>query len=208
MQKINRTASLHFIEYLETPPSTKGIPSLTSLLQVYRYSPQLGHLSGICQRCSTWSFTNFRSQTACNKPRNENRPNAIFSRTKHLHTGQGTRQRIPGLSRTFWDTWELWDTKGTRGTNRFEVIMGQHTRSRPQSQFSQQEANQASLISHALRSTCVCVQCVQKHASQMRQEGEYAALYIQWCNHTIALAKLQCRLGWRLGRHAQASLSV
>ena len=63
--------------------------------------------SRICQRCSTWSFTNFCSQTACNKPGNENRPIAIFSGTKHLLYGTGTGQRIPGLSRTFRDTWQL-----------------------------------------------------------------------------------------------------
>ena len=41
----------------------------------------------ICQHCSMWSFTNLRSQTACNKPGNENRPIAIFSGTKHLPYG-------------------------------------------------------------------------------------------------------------------------
>ena len=72
---MHRTAAqvhVHFVEYLETPPSMNGIPSLASL---YRYSPQLGR----CQRCSS---TNFRSQTACNKPGNENRPIAIFFQDK------------------------------------------------------------------------------------------------------------------------------
>ena len=46
-QSMHRTAAPHFVEYLETPPSTKGIPSLASLLQVYRYSTKLGHLSAL-----------------------------------------------------------------------------------------------------------------------------------------------------------------
>ena len=66
-QSMHRTAALQFVEYLETPPSTNGIPSLASLLQVYVVQ------SSTRERCSTWSFTNFRSQTACNKPGNKNR---------------------------------------------------------------------------------------------------------------------------------------
>ena len=53
--------------------------------------------SRICQHCSMWSFTNFR--TACNKPGNENRPIAIFSGTKHLPYGTGGEK--------FQDPWQL-----------------------------------------------------------------------------------------------------
>ena len=45
---------------------------------------------------AAWSFTNFRSQTACNKPGNENRPIAIFSGTKHLPYWTGDKTRNSG----------------------------------------------------------------------------------------------------------------
>ena len=79
---------------LGTRLSTNGIHSLASLLQVQSSTRAFN----ICQRCSTWPFTNFHSQTACNKPGNENRPIAIFSGAKHILANR------PGISETVPET--------------------------------------------------------------------------------------------------------
>ena len=47
-QSMHRTTALHFVEYLETPPSMNGIPSLTSLLQA-RYTGTVLNLA-ICSK--------------------------------------------------------------------------------------------------------------------------------------------------------------
>ena len=103
-QRMHRTAALHFVEYLETPPSTNGIHSLASLLQVQSSSNN----SCICQRCSTWSLslisiprlhaTSLGTRTGLF---------LFFPGQSTFRTGQGTRQRIPGLSWTLRDTWQL-----------------------------------------------------------------------------------------------------
>ena len=93
------TTALHFVQYLETPPSTNGIPSLASLLQVYSTLPFAASQS----RCSTWSFATFRSHTAT----------SLGTRTglllffPHLPYGTGDKTRILGLSWSFRDTWQL-----------------------------------------------------------------------------------------------------
>ena len=86
---MHRTAAqvhVHFVNTWKLLHPRMTFPRLA----LYRYSPQLGR----CQRCSS---TNFRSQTACNKPGNENRPIAsFFFGTKHLPYGTGDKTKNSG----------------------------------------------------------------------------------------------------------------
>ena len=93
-QSVHRTAALHFVEYLETPPSMASLPWL--LCCRCTGTVLNSGISAICQRCSTWSFTNFRSQTACNKPGNETGLLLFFPGTKHFPYGTGDKTKNSG----------------------------------------------------------------------------------------------------------------
>ena len=99
-----------FVEYLKTPPSTNGISSLASLLQVRTYtltgsySPQLDHLQqlSLFAACGLSLISVPRLQQAWAREQGY-----CYMDKSTFHTGQGTRQRILGLSWTFQDTWQL-----------------------------------------------------------------------------------------------------
>ena len=94
-QSMHRTAALHLVEYQETPPSTNGIPSLASLLQVYRYRLQSSTRAFVSVAARGLSLISVpdcmqqaweREQAYC----------YFFPGQSTFRTGQGTRQRIPG----------------------------------------------------------------------------------------------------------------